>query len=183
LSKFGQALAGAKSSGNGGLASLLGSLTSYGQSVFNSSGQFASAIAAGGIGLYDDGGYTGPGGKFQAAGVVHRGEVVFSQADVARHGGPAAVDAIRLGRRGYADGGIVDGRAGPANSNQPVNVQVNVHNSSGASVDIRRKDTAQGVAIDVMIDDAVASKINTPGSKSRRAMQSQYGLAGGLARR
>ncbi len=57
--------------------------------------------------LYDDGGYTGAGGKYQPAGVVHKGEVVWSQKDVARAGGVAAVEAMRLGRRGYADGGPV----------------------------------------------------------------------------
>lgn len=46
---------------------------------------------------FASGGYTGPGGMYEPAGVVHRGEVVFSQRDVARHGGPAAVEALRLG--------------------------------------------------------------------------------------
>ena len=46
---------------------------------------------------FADGGYTGAGGRFEPAGVVHKGEVVFSQADVARHGGPGAVEAMRLG--------------------------------------------------------------------------------------
>lgn len=54
------------------------------------------------------GGYTGPGGRNQPAGVVHRGEVVWSQQDVARAGGVATVEAMRLGRRGYGDGGAVD---------------------------------------------------------------------------
>ena len=55
-----------------------------------------------------DGGYTGPGGKHQPAGVVHAGEVVFSQEDVANWGGPQAVDNMRRNPpRGYADGGIV----------------------------------------------------------------------------
>lgn len=58
-------------------------------------------------GFYD-GGYTGHGGKYEAAGVVHRGEVVFSQADIAALGGVRAVEAIRTGRApGYADGGVV----------------------------------------------------------------------------
>jgi hypothetical protein len=57
---------------------------------------------------FDSGGYTGPGGKYEPAGIVHKGEVVFSQADVARNGGVAVVDAMRLGKRGYADGGAVD---------------------------------------------------------------------------
>lgn len=56
-------------------------------------------------GGYAQGGYTGPGGKHQVAGVVHAGEVVFSQSDVARAGGVGMVEAMRL--RGYADGGYV----------------------------------------------------------------------------
>lgn len=43
------------------------------------------------------GGYTGPGGVMQPAGVVHKGEVVWSQGDVARAGGVAAVEAMRKG--------------------------------------------------------------------------------------
>lgn len=75
-------------------------------SIFKPS-QFSIA-SGGGIGLYASGGYTGPGGKNQPAGIVHKGEVVFSQADVARMGGVAAVEALR---RGYADGGPVGVRA------------------------------------------------------------------------
>lgn len=60
---------------------------------------------------YDGGGYTGPGGRKQPAGVVHKGEVVWSQLDVARGGGVAAVEAMRRGLRGYADGGSPGGAA------------------------------------------------------------------------
>jgi phage-related minor tail protein len=56
---------------------------------------------------YSGGGYTGDGGVLQPAGVVHKGEVVWSQQDIARAGGVAVVEAMRLGRRGYADGGFV----------------------------------------------------------------------------
>ena len=57
---------------------------------------------------FHTGGYTGPGGKYEAAGVVHRGEVVFSQDDIARLGGVRAVEAIRTGEMpGYAQGGTV----------------------------------------------------------------------------
>jgi hypothetical protein len=62
---------------------------------------------------YSDGGYTGPGGKYQPAGVVHAGEYVLSQEDVAQVGGPRKLDQI-FGRQskaptaGYADGGAVD---------------------------------------------------------------------------
>ncbi|WP_298698176.1 tape measure protein, partial [uncultured Brevundimonas sp.] len=57
---------------------------------------------------FDAGGYTGPGGVKQPAGVVHKGEVVWSQADVRRVGGPAAAEAIRRGGLpGYDRGGYV----------------------------------------------------------------------------
>jgi phage-related minor tail protein len=75
-----------------------------------SSATFAGG--SGGGGGYAEGGYTGPGGKYQPAGIVHAGEVVFSQHDVARHGGVAAVEALRLGLRAYADGGIVNPLSG-----------------------------------------------------------------------
>ncbi len=58
-------------------------------------------------GLFADGGYTGDGGKYQPAGVVHKGEYVFDQAAVKAAGGPAAMEAMRRGLKGYADGGYV----------------------------------------------------------------------------
>lgn len=46
-------------------------------------------------GGYDSGGYTGYGDKYEPAGVVHRGEVVWSQEDVSRFGGLSAVESVR----------------------------------------------------------------------------------------
>lgn len=56
---------------------------------------------------FDDGGYTGDGGKMQPAGVVHKGEYVFDQAAVRAAGGPKALEAMRRGLKGYANGGYV----------------------------------------------------------------------------
>jgi hypothetical protein len=56
---------------------------------------------------FDKGGYTGPGPKNAPAGVVHKGEVVWSQKDVSRAGGVAAVEAMRKGLKGYDRGGPV----------------------------------------------------------------------------
>ena len=64
----------------------------------------ASSYAGLSGGLFSEGGFTGPGGKYQPAGIVHKGEVVWSQADVARAGGVGAVEALR---KGYANGGAV----------------------------------------------------------------------------
>lgn len=46
---------------------------------------------------FSSGGYTGPGGKYEEAGIVHAGEVVWSQDDLKRWGGWQTVDALRKG--------------------------------------------------------------------------------------
>lgn len=55
---------------------------------------------------YYVGGYTGAGGKFDPAGIVHAGEIVWSQDDISRWGGVGMVEALRTAR-GYASGGLV----------------------------------------------------------------------------
>lgn len=98
------------------------------------------------------GGYTGAGGINDPAGVVHRGEVVWSQADVARAGGVAVVDAMRLGRRGYAAGGPVDIppiRSAPANSNSgrsgpiPVDIGVTFDEDAGFRAYVKKTSREQ----------------------------------------
>lgn len=73
-------------------------------------------------GGYAEGGYTGPGGKYQPAGIVHAGEGVLNQGEISALGGPsgfyalrAAIDDGRMramlsGWAGYADGGLVASR-------------------------------------------------------------------------
>ena len=57
------------------------------------------------------GGYTGAGHRLQPAGIVHAGEVVWSQDDVSSVGGPHVANAMRPTFKGYADGGIVTSAA------------------------------------------------------------------------
>jgi hypothetical protein len=65
-------------------------------------------------GLFADGGYTGPGGKYEPKGIVHGGEWVANQELVNDpKTGPIIkmLDSIRLDKlRGYADGGFVSGQ-------------------------------------------------------------------------
>ncbi|HBQ2117141.1 TPA: phage tail length tape measure family protein [Klebsiella pneumoniae] len=66
--------------------------------------------AVSGVG-FDSGGYTGPGGKYQPAGIVHKGEYVFDQASTNRIG-VSQLEALRngqpldatLGRTGFGTG-------------------------------------------------------------------------------
>ncbi|HEL3014799.1 TPA: phage tail tape measure protein [Stenotrophomonas maltophilia] len=90
-------------------------------------------------GGYSTGGYTGDGGVNEPAGVVHKGEVVWSQADVARAGGVGVVEAMRRGLPGYADGGAVGpappGVVGMGPSTVNVSVVVNSDGSTQADGD------------------------------------------------
>ena len=73
--------------------------------------------AAGGIfgvigGLFADGGYTGKGGKYEPAGIVHKGEYVVPQNVLKSSFGSDLVnqlESMRTGLKGYADGGFVTG--------------------------------------------------------------------------
>ncbi|PPC20188.1 hypothetical protein AbaHC9436_10650 [Acinetobacter baumannii] len=44
---------------------------------------------------FADGGYTGRGGKYEVAGAVHKGEIVWSQEDIKRWGGVGLVERMR----------------------------------------------------------------------------------------
>lgn len=69
--------------------------------------QVAQAASIKGVG-YADGGFTGHGGKYEPAGIVHRGEGVLTQEEIAALGGPAGFFALRQSiKNGFADGGLV----------------------------------------------------------------------------
>lgn len=94
------------------------------------------------------GGYTGAGGKYDPAGIVHRGEYVMDAETVRKAGGPATLDAVRANLRGYAGGGYVAPAMpsipalarGGAGSSAPI---INIHNS-GAPAEVERVETKQG---------------------------------------
>lgn len=107
LNSLFQVQGAAGGSGGGFFANLFGSLFGGGAKApsFLDNGFDTSAVTTG----WSGGGYTGPGGIREPRGTVHAGEIVFSQADVARNGGVANVETIRTGRgRGYDNGGAVD---------------------------------------------------------------------------
>lgn len=118
-------------------------------------------IAAAGVGVvtaanianiagvgFAQGGYTGPGGVNQPAGTVHKGEVVWSQADIRKAGGVGAVEAMRTGQDIVNNGVMVGQPApGPMQSNQQVN-NINV-NVSGVSDSRGMRESSAKLARDV----------------------------------
>ena len=59
---------------------------------------------------FAEGGYTGDGGKYQPAGVVHRGEIVIPQTGVKAMGGANQAMGTISSLGGFASGGIVGSR-------------------------------------------------------------------------
>ena len=125
---------------------------------------------------FASGGYTGDGGKYQAAGIVHKGEYVINAASVRRIGLPF-LNALN----GFSGGGYVS----PAIVNRGVaandtTVQVNIYNNTTDDVVARRNGTTG--ALDVIINrsvDAVAASIASGGTVAS-AMQGTYGLNRGV---
>ena len=68
-------------------------------------GKFFGFSGGGYVGGYASGGYTGDGGKYQPAGVVHRGEYVITKEATSRLG-IGFLNHLNYGR-GYANGGVV----------------------------------------------------------------------------
>ncbi|NAR56696.1 transglycosylase SLT domain-containing protein [Acinetobacter haemolyticus] len=71
-------------------------------------GTFVAMIQAATPKGFANGGYTGHGGKYEPAGIVHKGEGVLTQEEVKALGGPQGFEDLRKSiRRGYATGGLV----------------------------------------------------------------------------
>ena len=153
--------------GRGPLASLLG-LSGSGGQVGGLVGMLFKGFAGGG--------YTGAGGKYEPAGIVHRGEYVFDKAAVARLG-VGNLEALRRGAiRGFANGGFV----GMPHIPTPVQprgggFQVNIINNAGAEVTTRESMGPGGPRLDVMIEAAVAQSI-AKGGQIDQLIRGRYGL-------
>lgn len=107
----------------------------------------AGSTAAGYTAQYgfDEGGYTGPGGKFEPAGIVHGGEVVIRKEIVDQ---PGMKDyLVSLNKRGYADGGYVglakgSGSAPASGSGVTIQQSIMIQDSGSGT-----PDDAQGQAV------------------------------------
>lgn len=74
-------------------------------SLFGFSG--GGLVGGGSVPGFARGGYTGPGGKYEPAGIVHKGEYVMSKQAVARIGVGTLEAMHRNALKGFADGGFV----------------------------------------------------------------------------
>jgi tape measure domain-containing protein len=140
------------------------------------SGFFPGFEKGGPVPGFDRGGYTGPGGRKTPAGVVHAGEVVWSQDDVRRAGGVANVEALRTNRvRGFADGGAVGGSSRIGAGGQVVNFapQITVNAAQGGDPK-QNRDLAEQTARQIehtirgMIGEEMRAQMRPGGMVNRR---------------
>ena len=99
------------------------------------------------------GGYTGPGGKYEPHGIVHKGEVVWSQEDIARAGGVGIVEAMRRGVRMFAEGGAVSAAVGGAVGGVGAlgGINIKVSNAPAGTTATASKGSGGGLDIEVML--------------------------------
>lgn len=133
-----------------------------------SSGGWVGAIGSAMSNGHSDGGYTGHGGKYEPAGIVHKGEYVLSQENLRALGGVSAVENLLHRAKGYSSGGMVGGGVNTAGLRASlsaataapvINITVNV--SGGSNQEEARKGAEEGVQAGLrkMISEIADSRI------------------------
>ena len=92
-----------------GAMAILGSIGGFGGTTGTLASLFGSSWG------FANGGFTGYGGRYDPAGIVHKGEGVLDQDDMSALGGPAGFHALRRAlHSGYDEGGVVGAPVAPA---------------------------------------------------------------------
>lgn len=125
------------------------------------------------------GGYTGAGGVHEAAGVVHKGEVVFNQRDVAKFGGWQEVEAIRRGGAGVLANignrlglGFSDGRKAALPSPTRFNAAPHAVSMAGDNITINVH-AAPGMSEQSLVN-AIMAKLNERSQAKQRRRNSSF---------
>ncbi|MBE8906208.1 phage tail tape measure protein [Enterobacter asburiae] len=115
---------------------------------------------------FDAGGFTGHGGKYEPAGIVHRGEFVFTKESTSRIG---VANLYRL-MRGYASGGLVGGGSAAASGIGGINVYAPVSVTTAQSNDTKQQQSSDGAlaqayqkVIDRSVREGIAREIRPGG--------------------
>lgn len=135
----------------------------------------------GGLVGFDEGGFTGIGGKYQPAGLVHKGEYVMTKEATSLLG----VDFLnylnyqtKAKPKGFSVGGAVGGGSSYAaplmTSNQPSNINVNViNNGAPTQAEVESKQTGDGLEITIKLIDQIADE------RYSKNIQRDFGRNGG----
>ena len=136
----------------------------------------------GGLVGFDEGGFTGIGGKYQPAGLVHKGEYVMTKEATSLLG----VDFLnylnyqtKAKPKGFSVGGAVGGGSSYAaplmTSNQPSNIKVNViNNGAPTQAEVESKQTGDDLEITIKLMDEIADE------RYKKNIQRDFGRNGGV---
>ncbi|EOU2745852.1 phage tail tape measure protein [Escherichia coli] len=146
----------------------------------NTPGGAYAAAANSGVSLFDSGGYTGAGGKYEPAGIVHKDEFVFTKEATRRIGVDNLYRLMNNGNLGrYATGGLVGGnQAGATDSGVPI-ISVSFGDINiGSGGQTNTGGSANAAAIGKQLSDAMVDTINTqirkPGTPLWNAVRGKY---------
>lgn len=137
---------------------------------------FASIIK-GGFG-FADGGYTGPGGRNEAAGVVHRGEYVINADATSKN--RDLLEAINAGKPGFADGGYVGANFTPVSPGSGLAGKTSITVIDNVGTKVQHSESVDGRgnrSLQLTLDDAVAASMSRAGSATRSAMRNNFGAS------
>lgn len=132
---------------------------------------------------FDIGGYTGPGGRKEPAGIVHKGEGVLNQDDMAALGGEAGFNRLRRQlRRGYDLGGVggqSPGIVALSKGAGPTAVNISVVNAPAgtSATGTASRNASGGLDIEVILNqflNAAADNVASGGSIAQ-AGKGRYG--------
>ncbi|EDW0698132.1 phage tail tape measure protein, partial [Salmonella enterica subsp. enterica] len=146
----------------------------------NTLGGAYAAAANSGVSLFDSGGYTGAGGKYEPAGIVHKDEFVFTKEATRRIGVDNLYRLMNNGNLGrYATGGLVGGSpVGAPDTGVPI-ISVSFGDINiGSGGQANTGGSANAAAIGKQLNDAMVDTINTqvrkPGTPLWNAVRGKY---------
>ena len=145
-------------------------LAKKGMAAFSGISSADSGLDA--IGNYAEGGYTGDGGKYQPAGIVHAGEFVMNKQATSRIG----VGNLYKMMRGYADGGLVG--SAPLAGAGGGQVNINIKNEAGgdgyqATATARKNES--GLDVEILVRKVMGDDLRRNGPMSQQ-MTNTFGL-------
>ena len=134
---------------------------------------------------FANGGYTGHGGKYDPAGIVHKGEGVLTQEEIRALGGPEGFYALRHSiKNGFADGGLALGspadfgvkmpKLSGVSSQESQAPNVNVYTLPGETADVSWNDGRLDVRIRKITRETIMEDARNPNSGFSKAMKQNF---------
>ncbi|MFC3865847.1 phage tail tape measure protein [Alcaligenes aquatilis] len=127
------------------------------------------------------GGYTGDGGKYEPAGIVHKGEGVLNQDEIRALGGESGFNELRRALRGpgHALGGMAGSPSLPLRPKQPAqggDLQVVINNYGGNKVEAKEETSRgpDGQVLRRLMINVLNEQLGSPTTSTGRVMASTW---------